>query len=44
MLASLTGTVSVVNGVGTVSFNVQMASSPYYWYYYTFTAKFSGTS
>jgi hypothetical protein len=39
-----TGTVHVVNGVGTVSFNLSMRSSPYYWYYYTFTAQFSGTA
>jgi subtilase family serine protease len=39
-----TGTVSVVNGVGKVSFNLQMSSSPYYWYYYTLTAQFSGTA
>src|SRR5262249_40596972 len=39
-----TGTVQIVNGVGTVSFNLQMSSSPYFWYYYHFTAKYSGTS
>ena len=35
---------AVLDKLGTVSFNLQMSSSPYYWYYYAFTANFSGTS